>query len=159
MKRFVISTALFSAYVIGAMLPLEWFWFDPGTPRFADTEVGGDPPLTYIREIKVVVALSYSVILRDMTTQDVVCDAAGGPFDYLPSKSGPLVGKTLSVWAPADDRCAHLPVGEYYGSVTWEAAYPLRAFLPDLLDGPLGWLIPPKSVTRQIAPFKITAKV
>lgn len=159
MKRFFIGAGIFVLYVTGAMLPLEMFWFDPDNPSFADTEVGGDPALSYVRQIKTVVAMSYAVTLRDVATHDVACDAAGGPFDYLPEKSGPLVGRTLSVFAPSDPRCGHLPVGEYYGSATWTASYPLRSFIPGFLAGPLGWIIPPKTVTRQIAPFKILPKV
>ena len=156
MKSLMIGAAAFALYVIGAAVPLEWFWFNPGTPIFADTEAGGDPELFYDRQIKAVIGISYALILRDAKTHDVVCDANGGPFDYLPEKSGPLIGKTLSWFAPSDPRCRALPPGTYFGQVTWTAAYPLRAYLPGILQGPLGWIIPPKSVTRDIPPFKIT---
>lgn len=157
MKGYMIGFAAFSVYVIGAAVPLEWFWFNPGIPVFADTEFGKDPELSYDRHIKAVTGISYAVILRDAATRDVVCDATGGPFDYLPEKSGPMIGKTLSWFAPSDPRCKSLPVGTYYGQATWTVSYPLRAYLPSVLQGALGWILPPKSITRDIPPFKITA--
>ena len=155
MKRMLVGSLLFIAYVTAAMIPLEWLWFDPGVPSFSDSVVGTDPETHYSREIKRVTSISYSVTLRDGLTHDVVCEATGGPFDYLPEKSGPLLNRTLSAFAPSDPRCAHLPVGVYFGQAVWTAAYPLRAFLPDFLDRPLGWIVPPKTVTRDIPPFRI----
>lgn len=157
MKSLIIGFFCFCTYVAGAMVPLEWLWFDPGTPEFQNAVVGSDPQLIFVRDIKTNVAMSYAVILRNAADKDVVCDAVGGPFTYLPERSGALVGKGLKWFAPSDARCSSLPVGTYYGEVTWTAAYPLRAYLPGFLGGLLGWIVPSKSVTRDIAPFEITA--
>lgn len=154
MRGYMIGAALFAVYAVAAALPLESLWFDPSEPFVSDAVVGQDPHLRFSRQIKVPVEMSFSVILRHAETLDVACTANGGPFEYLPAKSGPLLNKGVWWFAPSDD-CRNLPVGIYFGSVTWTAAYPMRPFLPSFLRGWLGWIIPPKTVTREILAFQI----
>ena len=146
--------AFASAYLAAAAVPMETLWFAPGEPIFKDTVVGGDPELVFSRDIRRDAMIRYSVIIRNAEDKEVVCEWNGGPFKYL-EQSGPLIGKTLGWWAPGDNRCAHLPVGTYYGQVEWTAVRPLGDLLPGFLKSPLGWLLPPKSVTREIMVFNI----
>ena len=100
--------------------------------------------------------MSYAVFLRRNADDEPSCDAHGGPFTYLPEKSGAKVGWTLGQWAPGDPRCAALPSGAYYGSVTWTITNPYRDLLPAWLQPVLGGLasvIPPKEITRKIPIF------
>jgi hypothetical protein len=136
---------------------MEWLWFDPNQPQLVSTEVGQPVNLVFTRDIKVATDIQYAVIIRSVDSNEVACEAHGGPFEYKQQK-GPLVGKTLAWWAPDDPRCSNLPPGSYYGEVIWTAVTPLASFLPDALDGTLGWLLPTKHVKRDIPVFSITEK-
>lgn len=156
----MIAGAVGMAVYVGlCSVPGEAFWFDPGEPVFEDAVVGQDPVLRFSREIKRETDMRYAVLLRRNSLDDPACDAEGGPFTYLPEKSGAAVGWTLSRWAPSDPRCAALPVGTYYGSVTWTITNPYRDLLPKWLQPILGGLmsiIPPKEIHRDIPIFTIT---
>ena len=151
-SAFMIFAAI---YGLASAVPLSWFWFDPGQPTFKDAVAGGDPELVFSRQIKRNALMHYSVIIRDAADDDIDCEGTGGPFEYRKNQ-GPLIGKTLGWWVPSDPRCSRLPVGAYYGSVTWTAVRPLADLLPEVLQGPLGWILPPKTVSRDIPLFNIT---
>lgn len=154
MKNGWAIIAFAAVYAAAAAVPMETLWFAPGEPIIKDTVEGSDPELVFSRDIKRDAMIRYSVIIRNAEDKDVVCEWNGGPFRYL-AQSGPLIGKTLGWWAPGDPRCARLPVGVYYGQVEWTAVRPLGDLLPVFLRGPFGWLLPPKSVTREIMIFNI----
>ena len=60
----------------------------------------------------------YSVIVREFTNGEIVCDASSAPFEYkLGSKRpDPL---TIAWWAPSDPRCANLAPGVYSMQTCW----------------------------------------
>lgn len=160
MKGLALGALGMVAYIGLCMVPGEALWFDPGQPMFEDTVVGGDPVLKFNREIKRETTMRYAVFLRRDQDDDPACDAEGGPFTYLPAKSGVLVDGTLGKWAPSDPRCRQLPVGSYYGTVTWTITNPYRDLLPKALQPWLGGLmslLPPKEIQRTIPTFTITA--
>lgn len=68
---------------------------------------------------------------------------------------GQVLGETLGWWVPSDPRCLLLPPGSYEVSTTWQVIDPLTAFLPSWLDEWLGWIVPPKRVTRVSPPFMV----
>lgn len=144
-------------YAVGAGLPAESLWFDPGIPTFLSTPQGEDPVLVYDREIKREQLIAYYGVIRDAATGETVCESRAGPFTYE-KNHGPIIGKTLTWFFPNDPRCQNLPVGDYYGSVTWVVDQPLAPFLPNMLSG-FGWLLPSKSVSRSIPVFAITGEV
>lgn len=152
--RTSVILALAAVYGAAAAVPMQALWFDPGQPVIRDAVVGTASDLVFSRNIKRDSMIGYVLVIRDAADRDVVCDASGGPFLYLQG-DGPLIGKTLGWWGPSDPRCARLPVGAYYGVVTWTAVRPLGDLLPGVLQGPLGWLLPPKSVSRDIMIFNI----
>lgn len=161
MKKLIIWNLVILTYLGLCLIPGEWFWFDPSEPSFEDSIVGEDPPLRFNREIKRVTSIQYAVLLRKDQQDEPACDARGGPFPYLPERSGAAAGWTLSTWAPSDLRCHHLPVGSYYGVVTWTIVNPYRDLLPPWLQPILGGLtaiIPPKEVRRNIPVFSIIEK-
>lgn len=154
MKLSLVIIAFATVYAAAAAVPMETFWFDPGTPVIRDAVVGSDPELVFSRNIKRDALIQYSLLIRSAADNHAACDAVGGPFTYR-KHSGPLIGKTLGWWGSSDPRCGRLPVGAYYGQVTWTAVAPLGDLLPEFLRGPLGWLLPPKRVSREIMIFNI----
>jgi hypothetical protein len=152
-RRTSVLWAFLTAYVVAATLPASSLWFAPGQVSFVDARVGDDPVLVYDRVIKRATSISYYVIIRDALTTDAACEGKGGPILYE-QREGSLLGKTLSWWVPQDPRCKSLPESSYYGYVTWTIEYPLEPFLPEFLSG-LKWLLPPKTVTREIPLFSI----
>ena len=159
MKGDLIFGAFMLVYVILTAIPGEWFWFDPTEPVIADSRVGEDPHVTYLRDIKAKAGIRYSVILRTGPEATAACIDAAGPFNYLPKRSGPL-DMALTEWT-TDPRCHDLPVGVYYGQVTWTIINPYRDLLPEWLRPILGGvasIIPPKEVERDIPIFNRLAK-
>ena len=96
MKKLLLGAAIMLAYTVAVLIPGEWFWFNPGEPVFEDAVAGTDPPLRFSREILRHTSIRYAVLLRRDVSDDPACDAQGGPFMYLPERSGVLVGWTLS---------------------------------------------------------------
>lgn len=159
-KRFIVRSYLIFLilYILGLSIPLEWFWFQPGEPSFSNSTEGTSPKLSFSRTILVPVDIKYALVIRDARSDDVICDAIGGPFTYT-VQEGPVINKTLADWGPSDSRCKDLTAGLYWGEVSWTAIHPLQSYLPDPLKVPLGWLIPEKTVSKHIPLFKINKKV
>lgn len=157
MKNYLIFATFMAVYAGLCAVPGEWLWFAPTAPVIADSHVGEDPTVKYVRQIKRVTGIRYSVILRTGPEDEPACVDEGGPFDYKPSRSGPSDNLTLSKWTPRDLRCRDLPAGLYYGQVTWTIVNPYRDLLPEWLKPLLGGIasiIPPKEIRRDIPVFE-----
>lgn len=148
----------FVAYVALAALSAESLWFRPSVPVFADATEGEVPALTYSRAILRPADIRYSVVVRATGQAWPACESPNGPFPYL-AASGPVDGKDLAWWAPNDPRCLDLPPGSYWAVTTWEVIDPLGDLLPAPLDGWLGWILPPKRLTRESPLFTIHPEV
>ncbi|MGB7241669.1 MAG: hypothetical protein WBC93_06250 [Sulfitobacter sp.] len=149
-----LALVVMMGYAALVLLPSS-IWYEPGVPVFRDAQLGESPDVEFFREIKIASSIKYSVIVRVVGTNDVVCDAVGGPFTYKPTL-GPLKDKDLAWWAPSDPRCSMLPVGEYWAETTWTIVNPIGELLPDILR-PIGSLVPSKRVTQIGPPFSITS--
>jgi hypothetical protein len=153
MKHVVALAVLAIPYLVGAMLPAELLWYNPGLVHFQDAKQGTAPVLEFTRNIKRESSISYSVVVRNADGA-VVCEGRGGPFTYK-IVNGPLIGKDLVWWAAGDGRCGRIPVGSYWSETCWKVETPLAALLPELLKTPFGWLLPPKRICRTSDVFNI----
>ena len=144
-------------YIAGCLVPVSALWFVPGTPVFSDSAEGDPVTLAYEREIKRDSRIEYAVAIKRAGSNSTVCDVRGGPFTYKTS-IGPVVDRTLSWWTQDNMLCNHLAPGSYWVETTWTVVYPLGDLLPVWLDPFIGWVIPPKRVSRISPLFTITEK-
>lgn len=128
-------------YLIAALLPGS-LWQNPGQLEVADTRQGEEIHLLFdggpIRPF----FGSYTVTLRDFSGGGVVCEASGGPINYVPGSQYPET-ITMEWWAPSDRRCWNPPVGTYSLETCWE------------VHGPLWGLVPSKRVCAPRAAFTV----
>ena len=155
-----LEWAILAAMVIYTgcvVVPASALWFIPGIPVFSDAVQGDPVPLAYEREIKRDSRIEYAVSIRRAGTNSTVCDVRGGPFTYKAS-IGPVVDRDLAWWTQDNPHCNNLSPGSYWVETTWTVVYPLGDLLPVWLDPFLGWVIPPKRVSRISPLFNITER-
>lgn len=145
----------FMAYIPLTVVPAEWFWYEPGIPTFGDATTGEPILLTYSRTIRRSAYIEYATVLWQAETGTPVCEGRGGPFTYH-AQSGPVVGKNLKWWMGGGTCPDHLPPGQYWVDTTWRVMTPLADLLPAPLDKLLGWIVPPKSLSRASPVFTIS---
>lgn len=164
----VLWFALF--YTAVAVAPASWFGFHPGQVRFNDAPSGVSPIIEYTRTIDRAVWAKYRVTVRtarvdvseiadgDAVFSDVVCEVNSLPFTYQPA-SGPLVGKSLTWWAPSDPRCDGLADGIYWVETCWFLLDPIgdliRVAVPSFPKRVLGPLTSTKVICRDSNVFYI----
>lgn len=142
--RLLVASAIFLAtYLVAILIPLEWFWFDPGTPVVGDAHVGDAPAVGFTREIKRDTAMSYSVVVRRVRGLQIVCEAQSGVFTYRTTSTLPD-DIDMAWWAPGDARCVEglLPPGEFVMETCWTAPNPFV-------------VLPPKTACRTSNVFSI----
>ena len=157
--KFALWSA-FVAYILAAAAPAEMLWFDPDAPVFHQDRVSGGVVYTYAREIKRPTLASYSVVVRRVGEIAPSCDGRGGPNEYEPTRDAN--GDITKLVAPANDlgywagneRCTSLANGEYYVTTVWKLERPLGDLLP-LVSDIIGWVVPPKYITRVSEPFSV----
>lgn len=155
MKTFLTLAICGIGYLSAAALPAESFWYNPGQVVVKDAEQGTAPRVEFNRHIMREARIGYSAAVRLAGEVAPACDGKVGPFTYQPD-NGPIFKKDLVWWVAGNEACRNLPQGTYWVETCWEVATPARAVLPALLKDLFGWLLPPKHVCRNSAPFEIT---
>jgi len=152
----LITMAIYSAM---CAVPATALWFDPGIPVFTSAEQGHPIRLQYDRVIKIDSLIEYAVVIRDADTTELICDVRSGPFHYRKTV-GPVVDKTLAWWVANNPDCRDIKdrPGNYWVATTWTVVRPLGDLLPSWADALVGWIIPPKRVTRQSPLFTVEGK-
>lgn len=147
MKHRIIRTVdllsvLLLLWMAAAAIPLHWFWFDPGQVYVSDTTPDTPPAISFTREIKRPIKMRYQVVIREMNSRRVVCDADGGPFTYSPDADLP---DDLDIvwWSGGDPTCWPQVAGTYIMETCWTA--------PNLFFG----LVPAKTTCRDSNPFSV----
>ncbi|WP_299663822.1 hypothetical protein [uncultured Ruegeria sp.] len=145
-RRFVwsvdILSLVFIAWVGVTLIPLGWFWYDPGQVVISNSSIENPPRVDFSRKISRPVIMKYQVIIRDIERNAVVCDPASEPFTYSPDARFPD-DADLVWWTGGDDRCWPREPGTYIAETCWTATH-------------LFWgLIPDKTVCRTSNPFTI----
>lgn len=150
MKRKILRTVDYVS-IFGFML-LAWtalpnlistsIWFKPGDTIVTSIKFGEHPMVTYDREIMRNTLISYSVVVRDLRSNSLKCEAKSEPFLYI---KNPHRIKTyrMDEWAPHDKRCWELKPGDYIMHTCWT----LRNLV-------FGW-VGDKIVCRHSNPFKV----
>ncbi len=158
MKGFeIVLISLLIGYSGLCAVPITALWFDPGTPVFANADEGDTIPLAFDRVIKRDSLIEYAVVIHRAKTNDVICDMRSGPFTYK-AGLGPLVDKDLAWWTSENRACNSLKPGDYWAETTWTAVRPLGDLVPAWLEPFVGYIIPPKRVTRRSPLFTISRK-
>jgi hypothetical protein len=117
------------AYVTLMALPAT-IWYDSGELFVANSIVGQDMALGYDGVIKREANISYSVVVRDVITNEIVMEDAGGPFHYKveSQRPDPLL---MSWWSPRTygdgDR---LDEGVYRMKTCWTVVEPFFGAVP-----------------------------
>ena len=148
MRRLFVRSAdylslLFVIWLALAMVPLGWFWFEPGQVVISNSSVEQPPRVDFSRWIGRPVAMKYQVVIRDIERKSVVCDPASESFMYRPDAQLPE-NPDLVWWTGGDNRCWPREPGTYIAETCWTATH-------------LFWgLIPDKTVCRTSNPFTIT---
>lgn len=119
-------------YIIFAIWP-AYFWYETGITVIHDSVEGSSIELLHDGKTKIDFMGGYSVIMRNLKTNEIVCDARGGPFPYetTSKRPDPLY---MEWWAPSDPRCHKPPSGDYVTTTCWK------------VYGLLWGLLPPKNV-------------
>lgn len=148
MKRFSARlmdylSVVFVGWLAIAMIPLGWFWYEPGQVVISNSSIETPPRVDFTRVIRRPVIMKYQVIIRDIDRKEVVCDPASEPFTYSPTAQFPT-SADLVWWTGGDDRCWPREPGTYTAETCWTATH-------------LFWgLVPDKTVCRNSNPFTIT---
>lgn len=144
-RAFLVIALLQLSWVAAALVPVEWFWFDPSDYYVSDGTADQVPTITFGRSIKRETVMSYHVTVRrvgETHSGVIVCDPTGGPFPYRPDAKLPKV-IDLVWWSGGDSRCWPLTPGNYVSVTCWTAVEPFYG------------LVPPKTVCRRSNVFTI----
>ncbi len=134
---------IFVGWMALALVPLGWFWYEPGQVVISNSSVENPPKVDFTRSIRRSVIMKYQVVIRDIERNQVVCDPASEPFTYKPTAKFPD-DADLVWWTGGDDRCWPREAGTYIAETCWTATH-------------LFWgLIPDKTVCRTSNPFTIS---
>lgn len=127
-----------------AAVPATWFWYRPGLVLVSDGSLERPPHIDFTRTILRPADIKYSVVIRNLTTGEVACDPARGPFPYTPDAELPE-SIDLEWWSGNDARCWPRESGSYVMSTCWTVVRPVWG------------IVPPKSTCRESNPFRIVA--
>ena len=124
-----IVMPFFLTYVGLALVPAS-YWHDKGTMFVPDEQSDQPIELRWQGGAKREFRGVYTVVVRSIDTNRVVCEARGGPITYRPdaTRPDPL---TLDWWAPSDPRCADLPLGAFVLETCWTVKAPFGGVVPD----------------------------
>lgn len=128
-----------------AVTPLSWWGYRAGEVLVENTMTGKPAAISYDRTIWRDIRMRYSVVVRRVDGNSVVCDVSGAVRTYKRNSELPD-HIDMSWWAPGEDRCTSLyPPGTYFMETCWTA--------PNLLSG----FLPSKTVCRTSNPFLVLA--
>lgn len=132
---------ILALYIVASLWPAR-FWYNPGLMYVPNSREGERIVLHFTGGVVRGFDGSYAVLVREIDTGKVVCDASGGPFPYRTdaTRPDPL---TIGWWAPSDPRCANLPAGNYILETCWT------------VGGLLWGILPPKNICHDPAPFTV----
>lgn len=134
--------ALGLAWMTGAYGISARFWYEPVRVIVADAVEGQPFVMDVDRRIKRSFRGSYTVVVRTLAGNVVICEA-GGAVNYRPDSALP-VPVTMAWWAWSDPRChgANMAPGQYVMTTTW------------VIEQPFG-ILPDKSVSIVSPPFTV----
>lgn len=114
-EKVVYALVLFWAVLV--FWPIS-FWYEVGDVVFPDAMPGQEIELEYNGKVVRPFLGSYSVVVREFTTQEVICETNSGRFNYRTGtkRPDPL---TMEWWAAGDARCHALPNGIYTVDTCW----------------------------------------
>lgn len=116
---------VFVAFVLAILMTPTTLWIKDTRIAVADTRQGDPIEIEYDGETVRRFVGKYGVIIRDVATNQIVCEARGGPFPYVvgSTRPDPL---TMTWWAVSDSRCygQNVPTGLYEMLTCW-SIYPI----------------------------------
>jgi len=130
------------AWIFMVLIPLQWFWFDPGEVVISNTTVAAPPKVSFTRTIQRRVLMTYQVVVRDIEKNRVICDPSSEAFSYSPTAQMPD-DADLVWWTGGDDRCWPQEPGTYVAETCWTAVSLFFGMVPD------------KTVCRLSNPFTV----
>lgn len=124
-----VMMPVFMAYIGLALVPAS-HWQDKGTMIVLDPQTNQPIQLLWTGRTVKNFTGSYTVVVRNLNQDRIVCEAAGGPFEYTTTSSipDPL---TMDWWAPSDPRCSALPIDAYTVATCWTVKAPFWGIVPD----------------------------
>lgn len=131
-KRKVLDFTLLFAGVFYLALAL-WpaaFWYKAGSTVFPDAVEGEVVQLEYNGGPRREFIGSYSVLGRDFSTREVVCEARSSRFPYEPDSKRPDP-LDMEWWAKSDPRCHSFSSGTYSISTCWTIHGLFWGLVPD----------------------------
>jgi len=129
-------------WAIMALVPANWFWFDPGRVIVGDGMAAHPPEVSFTRKIKRDTRMKYQVVIREVGGA-VVCDPASAAFTYR--KDATLPDHIDLIWWTGNDaRCWPREPGTYLMETCWTVVSPFWG------------LVPPKPICRESPPFRVT---
>ena len=115
---------IFGLLVLAILMTPTTLWIKDSSISVADTRQGEDIEIEYDGQVVRDFVGRYGVIIRDVSSNQIVCEARGGPFPYVvgSTRPDPL---TMAWWAVSDTRCygENLPTGLYSMNTCW-SIYP-----------------------------------
>lgn len=121
LRFFDLMAVVLVAWGIMAVVPLEWFWFDPGHVVVGNGTKAQVPAIQFDRVIKRNTLMRYQVTIRNVDSGHIVCDPASQPFTYRSDAVLPESIQLHEYWTGGDDRCWPLPHGTYVMETCWTA--------------------------------------
>lgn len=124
-----IVLPFFATYFGLAVVPAS-YWHDKGSMFVPDLQSEQPIELRWQGGAKREFRGVYTVVVRSIDNNQIVCEARGGPITYHPeaTRPDPL---TLDWWAPSDPRCKILPTGAFTLETCWTIKAPFGGVVPD----------------------------
>lgn len=127
-KLEVAAWLLAVAYAAIALWPAS-FWYDSGTMRVDDIRQGEQLELIFSGGARRDFIGSYSVIIRDAHSNQVIVEDRSAPFEYF-ADSRPPDPLTIEWWAPGSEAMHGLPPGSYIMKTCWTIHGRLFGLMP-----------------------------
>lgn len=114
-----------SLWMLVALLPAN-LWYEPGSLRIDDHGYQENFELLYDGYVEHTFKGSYSVVVRDISTRQIVHEETSGIFTYQQDSERP-VPLLKDWWAP---QMGHLEPGSYEMETCWTVHNPLWGLVP-----------------------------
>lgn len=116
-KTEILAWLIAAIWVTAAVWPAT-FWYNPGHMRIVDVEKGQPIELKYDGGVVRSFLGSYSVVLRDIHTSQVVGEMGSARFNYSDEAQRPYP-LFLDWWAPNSEQISYPDRGDYVLYTCW----------------------------------------
>ena len=124
-----IVLPVFMIYIGLALIPAS-YWHNKGEMFVLDPQTSQPIHLLWTGGTVRGFTGRYTVVVRNLDQNRIVCEAMGGPFTYRPNSTRPEP-LTMDWWAPSDQRCSTLPADAYTVETCWTVKAPFGGVVPD----------------------------